>query len=176
MNKVTSGPFLNNLVIADYYPYLAPRPYPNNAGPFDIEDPIDGGRRAGCSVQLFGVIPSPCEPSQFKLAQTATLSRSRVNGKPDRLEGKTVDDIAFGGADASQEPYRREFLGGGKAPRGYIISMADPPSMPYNQSTESVEHDVSFKSSLIGPKGEQAVNWSISIRITNGKVITNTVS
>jgi hypothetical protein len=170
MHKVTSGPFLNGLRVGSYYPDLAQRGYPANAGPFDL------GNRAGSAVQLYGVIPSPCEPSRFSLGQSATATRVRINGVANALEGTTFDDTARSGRDTTQPPFRQEFLGGGSAPLGYIISFCDPPSMPYSASTASAEFDVNFTSTLTGPGGSRSVNWSISVRIASGSVTRNTLS
>jgi hypothetical protein len=168
--KVTSGPFLGGRTIASYFPDLAARGYPASAGPFDL------GNRAGSSVQLVGVIPSPCEPSQFTVAQTYNVTRARFNGSVHALEGQSGDDIARSGRDASRSPFRQEFLGGGTAPLGYIISFADPPSIPYGATTATGEFDANFVSSLVGPAGRRSVDWSVSVRIAGGHVTTNTVT
>ncbi len=105
-----------------------------------------------------------------------TAIRVRVNGVADPLEGTTFDDLARSRRAVQSFPFRQEFLGGGAAPLGYIISMLDPPSMPYNAATTSGEFDVSFVTSLIGPSGQQSVSWSISVRIANGAVTSNTVT
>ena len=169
MIKVTSGPFLGGLTMNDYYPDLAFRNYPADAGPFDLGD------RAGSSVQLVGVIPSPCNPSDFTLAQTFTVTRSRVNGSADGMEGQSGDDVARSGRDAASPPFRQEFLGGGAAPLGYLITFADPPSIPYDSTTATAEFDVDFVSSLAGPAGRSSVDWSISVRILGGIVRANMV-
>jgi hypothetical protein len=169
MHKVTSGAFLGGLTINDYYPDIASRGYPATAGPFDV------GGRAGANVQLYGVIPSPCLPDQFHLEQTITRTRLRRDGVADPTEGTTVDDIAKSGRDASRAPFRQEFLGGGDAPLGYIISMADPPSTGYN-STSNIEHDRNFVTSLVGPGGRQSVRWSLSTRISGGVVTRNVLT
>jgi hypothetical protein len=170
MGKVTSGAFLKGLTANDYYPDLASRGYPANAGPFDL------GNRAGSSVQLYGVIPSPCNPSRFSVGQTASVTRSRVNGVKDALEGTTFDDHARSGRDTAHAPFRQDFLGGGTAPLGYIISFCDVPSKPYGPTTTSAEFDVDFEAFLAGPGGRQSVNWSISVRVADGKVTSNTVT
>ena len=169
MHKVTSGAFLGGLTINDYYPDIASRGYPATAGPFDV------GGRAGANVQLYGVIPSPCLPDQFHLEQTITRTRLRRDGVADPTEGTTVDDIAKSGRDASRAPFRQEFLGGGTAPLGYVISMADPPSTGYN-STSNIEHDRDFVTSLVGPGGRQSVSWSLSTRISGGVVTKNVLT
>jgi hypothetical protein len=171
MNKITSGAFLGGLTINSYFPDLKSRGYPSTAGPFDI------GRRAGANIQLCGIIPSPCLPSQFHLEQTITRSRFRINGVIHPEEGKTFDDIAKSGRDSSNAPFRQEFLGGGRAPLGYIISMADPPSTPYNStSMRDVEHDRNFVTSLVGPSGRKSVSWSLSTRISGGAVTSNVLA
>jgi len=170
MGKVTSGSFLNGLTANDYYPDLASRGYPANAGPFDL------GNRAGSSVQLNGVVPSPCDPSQFSVGQTASVTRLRINGVKDPLEGTTFDDHARSGRDTAHAPFRQQFLGGGAAPLGLIISFCDVPSVPYGPATTSAEFDANFVAFLAGPAGRQSVNWSISVRIASGSVTSNTVS
>jgi hypothetical protein len=169
MHKVTSGAFLGGLTIVDYYPDISSRGYPSAAGPFDV------GNRAGANIQLYGVIPSPCLPSQFHLEQTITRKRFRNNGVAHSEEGKTFNDIAKSGRDASRPPFRQEFLGGGAAPLGYIISMADPPSTAYN-STSTIEHDRDFVTSLVGPSGRQSISWSLSTRISGGTVTSNVLA
>jgi hypothetical protein len=170
MGKVTSGSFLNGLSANNYFPDLAYRGYPANAGPFNL------GNRAGSSVQLNGVIPSPCEPSRFSLGQTATVTRLRINGVTDALEGTTFDDTARSGRDIAHPPFRQEFLGGGAAPLGYVISFCDVPSVPYGPATTSAEFDARFVAFLAGPGGRQSVNWSISVRVAGGSVTSNTVT
>lgn len=172
MHALTSGTFLGGLTMDSYYPDLAGAGYyghPDTAGTFDT------GSRAGANVQLYGVIPSPCEPSRFHLEQTITRTRYRINGTVHSEEGKTFDDIAKSGRDASTAPFRQEFLGGGNAPLGYIISMADPPSTGYG-STSNIEHDRDFVTSLVGPGGRKSVSWSLSTRISAGAVTSNVLT
>jgi len=171
MNKVTSGPFLGGLTMDSYYPDLAGRGYynhPDTAGTFDT------GSRAGANVQLYSVIPSPCSPDQFHLEQTVTRTRLRRNGVADPTEGQTFDDIAKSGRNASIPPFRHDFLGGGTAPLGYIISMADPPSVPV--SATDIERNLDFVTSLVGPGGRKSVSWSLSTTVTGGAVTNNVVS
>jgi hypothetical protein len=152
-----------------YYPDLVGQGYyqhPGTGGPFDT------GTRAGANVQLYGVIPSPCEPTAFKLEQTIKRTRFRINGVADAEEGKTFDDIAKSGRSASGPPFRQDFLGGGDAPLGYIISMADPPSTTYG-ATGDIEHDRDFVTTLRGPSGAQSVTWSLSQRMSGGSVTKN---
>jgi hypothetical protein len=175
MHKVTSGAFLGGLTMDSYYPDLVGRGYyahPGTAGTFDT------GRRAGANVQLYGVIPSPCRPDQFRLEQMVTAVRARVDGVTLPEEGTTFDDIATAGRDATRPPFRQDFLGGEvnpPAPMGYIISMADPPSASYGPPNE-VEVEDRFVTSLIGSGGRQSVRWSRRVRVTGGRVTTNTVS
>jgi hypothetical protein len=172
MNKLTSGNFLGGLTMDSYYPDLAGKGYylhPGTGGAFDT------GSRVGANIQLYGVIPSPCSPPTFKLAQTVTRTRYRINGVIHPEEGKTFDDIAKSGRDATRPPFRQEFLGGGDAPLGYIISMADPPSTGYNAAS-TIEHDRDFVSSLVGPGGRQSVTWSLSTRISGGTVTRNVLT
>jgi hypothetical protein len=170
MEKVTSGAFKGGLTVDSYFPDLASRHYPAQAGPFDL------GNRAGSSVQLLGVIPSPCRPQQYTLGQQAHCTRARRNGTPYAMEGTTFDDVAQSGRSVSASPLRQEFLGGGTAPLGYIISMLDPPSFPYSASVTSGEYDLSLTTSLTGPAGSKSVDWSVSVRVTNGSVTRNTVT
>jgi hypothetical protein len=109
------------------------------------------------------------------LAQTITRTRYRINGVPHAEEGKTFDDIAKSGRDASRAPFRQDFLGGGTAPLGYIISMADPPSTGYGTGS-NIEHDRDFVTSLVGSGGKQSVAWSLSTRISGGAVISNVLT
>lgn len=172
MHKLTSGRFLGGLTMDSYYPDLTGRGFydhPGTGGAFDT------GSRVGANIQLYGVIPSPCLPNQFHLEQTVTRTRFRINGVVHPEEGRTFDDIAKSGRDASLPPFRQEFLGGGTAPLGYIISMADPPSTGYN-STSNIEHDRDFVTSLVGPSGRQSVSWSLSTRISGGAVTRNVLT
>jgi hypothetical protein len=169
MHKRTSGPFLNGLTPASYFPDLASRDYPAEAGPFDVQN------RAGSSIQLYGVIPGPCNAGDFLIAQTATVTRNRINGARHELEGQTVDDHKRSGRDTNDFPFRQDFLGGGAAPPGTIISWCDVPSVTYGAST-SVEFDMTLTSSVSGSGGSVSADWSISIRITDGKVTSNTIT
>lgn len=172
MHKVTSGTFLGGLTMDSYYPDLAgggTYDHPGTGGTFDT------GSRAGANVQLYGVIPSPCLPSEFHLEQTVTRARFRVNGVVHPEEGRTFDDLAKSRRDTSRPPFRQEFLGGGTAPLGYIISMADPPSTGYS-STSDIEHDRDFVTSLVGPSGRESISWSLSTRISAGAVTRNVLT
>lgn len=172
MNKNISGPYLNGLSAYDYMPDARGQrnwPSPTVAGTFDT------GNRVGSKVQLYGVIPSPCAPSQYHLEQTVHDVRDRRNGVASPLEGTTFNDIARSGRDGDSAPFRRDFLGGGAHPLGYIISMNDPISTTYG-STTNREWDVDLTTSLRGPGGRKSVNWSISVRIVNGSVTRNTVT
>ena len=90
-------------------------------------------------------------------------------------EGQTLDDLAKSGRNAAAAPFRQGFLGGGDAPLGYVISMADPPSIGYGPTTNA-EWDRDFVTSLIGPAGRQSVSWSLSIRVVKGSVTRNSLS
>lgn len=170
MHKRTSGAFLNGLTPTSYYPDLASRKYPADAGPFDL------GNRAGSSIQLYGVIPAPCNADNFSIAQTASVTRLRINGAKHALEGQSFDDHKRSGRDTNKAPFRQDFLGGGAAPLGMIISWCDVPSVPYSASTKSAEFDVSLSSSVSGSAGSLSIDWSISVRIVDGKVTTNTIT
>lgn len=172
MQKVTSSAFLGGVTMDSYYPDLVGAGaylHPGTGGAFDT------GTRAGANIQLVGVIPSPCEPGQYQLAQTIKRTRFRINGSVHAEEGKTFDDIAKSHRDATKAPFRQEFLGGDGAPLGYIITMADPPSTGYG-ATDTIDHDRDFVTSLIGPTGRASVSWSLSTRIVNGKVTKNDLS
>lgn len=173
MNKIVSGSFLGGLTMDSYFPDLTGTGSWAHAG---TGGTFDTGSRVGGNVQLFGVIPSPCVPTQFHLAQTASITRHRVNGVATSLEGTTVDDVARSGRDFEHAPARQDFLGGGTAPLGYIISMADPPSEAYSATRHDVERDVDFVSSLVGPGGTQSVTWSQSLRVSGGTVTGNTLT
>jgi hypothetical protein len=173
MSKIVAGSFLGGLTMDSYYPDLSGRRFWAHAG---TGGPFATGTQAGGSAQLYGVIPSPCIPSQFHLEQTCNILRYRVGGASLPREGTTIDDIAQSGRDFSRQPARQDFLGGGEAPLGYIISMADPPSVNYGPARPEVERDCSFVSSLVGPGGRQSVSWSQSVRVTGGAVTTNTLT
>ncbi|MBC8031573.1 MAG: hypothetical protein H7Z16_15930 [Pyrinomonadaceae bacterium] len=173
MNKIVSGSFLGGLTMDDYFPDLSGQGFWAHAG---TGGPFDTGTQAGGNAQLFGVIPSPCLPSQFHLEQTANPVRFRIGGVAHPLEGTTFDDIARSGRDFSRAPSRQEFLGGGAAPLGFIISMADPPSVNHGPSRPDVERDTNFVSSLVGPSGRQSVSWSQSVHVAGGVVTVNTLT
>jgi hypothetical protein len=168
MTKRISGTFAGGRSLDDYYPDLVGKGYWDaaaTAGPFDT------GTRVGSSVQLAGTIRIPCRPDLFNLAQTVTYTRLRVGGAADPDEGKTFDDIAKSGRDATRAPFRQEFMN----LDGYWISMADPPSVVYGPTT-NLEFDRDFVTSLVGPSGRRSLNWSTSIRIAGGRVTRNTVT
>jgi hypothetical protein len=172
MDKVVAGGFLGGVTMDDYYPDLAGKGYWQHAGSGGT---FDTGKRVGGIAQLYSVIPSPCDPAQYRLAQSVTRTRDRINGVTDPTDGQTLDDIKKSGRNASQAPFRQGFVGGGGAPLGYIISMADPPSIGYGPSTNA-ERDRDFTTSLIGPSGQQSVSWLLSIRVVNGVVTRNSLS
>ena len=168
MSKVISGNFLGGFTMDDYYPDLVGRGFydhPGTGGPWDT------GARVGANAQLVGEIRIPCDPSAFSLAQTVTYVRTIRDGVHHPDEGKTMDDIAKSGRDASRPPFRREFMG----TAGWAISMADPPSVTYGP-TSNIDWDRSFVTSLVSPMGRRDVSWSTSIRVVNGAVTRNTIS
>ena len=120
MSKITSGAFAGRLAMRDYYPDLVGRGFWQNGA---TGGPWDTGSRAGVNVQLFGTVPSPCEPDQYTVEQSVTRDWERINGVETARSGTTSDDIAASGRDQSRAPFRQLFLGG-----GLNISMADPPS------------------------------------------------
>ena len=170
MSAVISGSFNGKLSMDDYYPDLAGKGYwdhGSTGGAFDT------GTRAGANAQLIGVIRQiPCNPAAFSLAQTVTYVRTIRDGVHHPDEGKTMDDIAKSGRDASKPPFRQEFSAG---PDTWAISMADPPSVLYGPSS-NIEWDRSFVTSLVSPGGRKDVSWSTSIRIVNGSVTKNSIS
>jgi hypothetical protein len=168
MTKRISGTFAGGLSLDDYYPDLVGKGYWDGAA---TAGPFDTGTRVGSSVQLAGTIRIPCRPDLFSLAQTVTYTRLRVGGTADPNEGKTFDDIAKSGRDATRAPFRQEFMN----LDGYWISMADPPSVVYGATTD-LEFDRDFVTSLVGPSGRRSVSWSTSIRIAGGKVTRNSVT
>lgn len=173
MHKVTTGAFLGGLTMDSYYPGLKGSGYydhPGTAGAFDT------GSQVGANIQLYGVIPSPCRPGPFSLEQRVTRTRFRINGAIQPGEGDDFDDIAKSDQDASRPPFRQEFLGGGTAPLGYIISMADPPSTGYGAAWHDIEHDRNFVTSLAGPAGRRSVSWSLSTRVVGGRVTRNVLT
>ena len=172
MNKVVSGQFLGGLTMDSYFPDLSGRGMWAHAG---TGGPFDTGTWAGGNAQLYGVIPSPCIPSQFQLEQSANPVRFRIGGVSHPLEGTTFNDIARSRRDISRAPTRQDFLGGGAAPLGYIISLADQPGVNYG-SLGDIERDPNFVRSLVGPGGQQSVRWSQSIRVTGGAVTVNTLT
>jgi Domain of unknown function (DUF4157) len=170
MRKVISGKFEGGKTLDDYYPDLAGT---GNWGANDTAGPFDTGTRAGSSVQLIGEYAAPCaSPGPFTLGQTATIVRMRgdgkkllENGKP--LEGRTLDDIARSGRDASKAPFRQEF--------GFAISMADPISgAPYSMF-RTYQMEVKQKTSLTGPGGAKSVDWGVTVESSAGKVTKNEV-
>jgi hypothetical protein len=173
MNKIVSGAFVGGMTMDTYYPDLSGGGFWAHGGSGGT---FDTGSRVGGNAQLFGVIASPCVPTQFHLAQTASITRHRVNGAATSLEGTTVDDMARSGRDYEHAPARQDFLGGGGAPLGYIISFADPPSEAYSAARHDVERDVNFVSSLSGPAGSMSVSWSQSLRVVGGAVTRNTLA
>jgi hypothetical protein len=173
MNKNVSTTFLGGLSMDSYFPDLSGRGFWDHA---TVGGPFTTTRQVGGNAQLFGAVPSPCQPSQYRLEQTANPVRFRIGGRADPLEGTTFDDIARSGRDFSRAPSRQDFLGGGNAPLGLIISMADPPSVPFGAGVPDVERDTNFVSSLVGPTGRQSVSWSQSIRTSAGGVTTNTLT
>lgn len=167
ISKVTSGTFAGGKTMDDYYPDLVGMGYyahPGTGGPFDT------GTRAGSNVQIVATISPLCPSASFSLAQTVTYTRRIWDGVHDPLEGRTFDDVAKSGRDASRAPFRQEWAG----PAAFV-SMADPPSIDYSPYT-SAEVDRDFKSSLVGPAGRVDVSWSTSIRIAGGRVSSNTVT
>jgi hypothetical protein len=171
MFALTSGSFRAGLGLSSYFPDLVGSGYWSSdtvAGPFDT------GTRVGASAQLIGFVPSPCLPSQYRLAQTVTYVRTVRNGVHHPDEGKTMDDIAKSGRDASRPPLRQQFLDTDGA-EGLAISLADPPAVVYRPG-DNIEWDRSFVSSLIGPSGRVSANWSTSIRVVNGRVTRNTIT
>ena len=178
MHKIVSGTFLAGLTMDDYYPDLRGHglyEHPDSGGPFDT------GVQVGANAQLFGVIPSPCLPEHFHLEQQATPTRFRIGGRRQPSEGRPFDDLArvrSVGRDTDRAPFRRDFLGGDVnpgAPLGYIISMADPPSLRYRPG-DNIELDRRFVTSLVGPGGAQSVTWTMSTRVASGRVTRNTIS
>jgi hypothetical protein len=107
-------------------------------------------------------------------ASAKSTSPGRAQFGQNRV-GRSIDRFAKSGRDASRPPFRQEFLGGGSAPLGYIISMADPPSTGYNASS-TIEHDRDFVTSLVGPGGRKSVSWSLSTRIAGGSVTSNVLT
>jgi hypothetical protein len=173
MNKVVSGAFLHGLTMDSYYPDLSKAGFWAHGGSGGT---FDTGRQAGGNTQLYGVILSPCDPSLFHFVQTATVTRYRVNGTIMADEGRTFDDTARSGRDYDHAPSRQDFLGGGTAPLGYVISMADPPSVNYSATRRDVERDTNFVTSLNGPTGAQSVSWSQSVHVAGGAVTKNTLT
>ena len=80
-------------------------------------------------------------------------------GKP--LEGRTLDDVARSGRDASKAPFRQEF--------DFAVSMADPIlGTPYSMF-KTYEMNVSLTSSLTGPGGAKSVGWGFTVEGSGGK-------
>ena len=164
MTKVVSGPFQGGKKMDDYYPDLVGKGYWDHG---DTGGPFDTGTKAGSNVQLIGEYPSGCDKSKYTLGQTVTYDKAVFDGTHHSREGKTVDDIAKSGRDASKAPFRQEW--------DNKISMADPPSMDYS-STKEADFERSFETSLTGPGGAVSVKWQTAIQIRAGKVTKNTVS
>lgn len=170
MSTVISGAFQGSLSMDDYYPDLVGGGYWQHGG---SGGPFDTGTRAGSNAQLVGTIQIPCRPDLFSLAQTVKYVKTVRDGIHHPDEGKTMDDIAKSGRDASRPPFRQEFAEMGAS--GLAISMADPPSVSYGPAS-NIEWDRSFVTSLVGPGGRKDVSWSTSIRVVNGSVTRNTIS
>jgi hypothetical protein len=168
MRRVTSGPFKHGLTMDDYYPTLSGNDYWAHAG---TAGPFRTSKYAGSNVQLIGLIPSTCDPRDFRLEQKVHFTRDRVDGVVDPLEGQTLDDIANAHQDASRPPFRQER----RDNLGIHISMADAPAARF-RGQPNLELDRDFESSLVGPGGSQSVTWSQSIRFVNGKVTRNDLS
>lgn len=171
MVAVKSGAFHGGLAMSHYYPYLARRGFwvsNTNAGPFDT------GSRVGASIQLYGLVPSPCQPTQYRFEQTYQDTRLIRNGVHSPGEGRVIDDFARSGQDQSRPPFRQLFLdtAGGE---GLAISMGDPPSETYG-SSDNLEWDCSYVTSLVGPSGRVSHSWSTSVRVVSGTVTRNTLS
>jgi hypothetical protein len=168
MRRVLSGPFKHGLTMDDYYPTLSGHDYWGHAG---SGGPFQTSKYAGSNVQLIGLIPSSCDPRDFRLKQTVEHAVNRVNGVAHPLEGKTLDDIASARQDASRAPFRQEK----RDALGIHISMADAPAARF-RGQPNLELDRNFVTSLVGPGGSQSVTWSQSIRFVNGRVTKNDVS
>lgn len=168
MRRVISGPFKHGLTMDDYYPTLSGHDYWAHAG---SGGPFRTSKYAGSNVQLIGLIPSSCDPRDFRLKQNVEFAVNRVNGVVHPLEGKTIDDIANARQDASHPPFRQEK----RDALGTHISMADGPAALF-RGQANLELDRNFETSLVGPGGSQSVTWSQSIRFVNGKVTRNEVS
>jgi hypothetical protein len=168
MTAVVSGAFQGGLSMDDYYPDLKGRGFWDHGG---TAGPFDTGTWVGSNAQLIGEIRIPCDPAAFSLAQTVTYTKTVRDGVHHPNEGKTMDDIAKSGRDATKAPFRQEFMGSA----GWAISMADPPAVTYGPSS-NIEWDRSFVTSLVAPSGRKDVSWSTSIRVVNGSVTKNTIT
>jgi len=164
MEKVINGKFQGKLSLADYYPDLVGGGHWQHG---DSGGPWDSGSRVGSNAQLVGTFPIPCRVDLYSLAQTVTYTKAVFDGAHDPFEGKTRDDIAKSGRDASRAPFRQEWFN--------KISMADPPNVEYT-SVKEADFDREFVTSLVGPGGQQSVTWNTSIRIRGGRVTKNTIS
>lgn len=171
MVAVKSGTFHGGLTMSTHYPYLSGHGYwvsNTAAGPFDT------GSRVGSSIQLYGLVPSPCQPSQFSFEQTFQDTRIIRNGVHGADEGRVIDDFARSGQNQSRAPFRQQFLDTAGA-EGLAIAMADPPSETYGP-TDNIEWDCTYVTSLVGPTGRVSTTWSTSVRVVNGAVTRNTLS
>ncbi|MET0463425.1 MAG: hypothetical protein ABW007_09725 [Chitinophagaceae bacterium] len=170
MVTVKSGAFDGGMTLGTYYPYLIGQGYwaGNNAGPFDT------GTRVGSSIQLYGLVPSPCIPSQYTFRQTFQDTLLKRNGTTSPTQGQVIDDFARSGQNQASAPFRQLFLDTVGA-EGLAISMGDPPSEPYGP-TDNLEWDCSYVTSLAGPSGAVSASWSTSVRVVNGAVTRNTLS
>jgi hypothetical protein len=170
MVTVKSGAFHGGMSLATYYPYLVGQGYwsGSNAGPFDT------GTRVGSSIQIYGLVPSPCNPSQYTFAQTFQDTLLKRNGTTSATQGQVTDDFARSGQNQGSAPFRQLFVDTDGA-EGLAISMGDPPSELYGP-TDNLEWDCSYVTSLAGPSGKVSASWSTSVRVVNGKVTKNTLS
>ncbi|HBB35198.1 MAG TPA: hypothetical protein DC064_26255 [Cyanobacteria bacterium UBA9273] len=166
MRKVISGTLEGGKRVSDYYPDLVGRggAYAGNtAGPFDT------GTRAGAIVQLIGEIPTGVPHTEYTLSQNITVSRFRINGAAQPMEGTTFDDVARSGRDQSKAPFRQVWSNN--------VSMCDPISgVPYN-NLQSYEWAANATTSITHSSGaSQSVNWSMEVQASQGAVTRNTVS
>jgi hypothetical protein len=166
MRKVISGPLEGGKKVSDHFPDIVGT---NSWGSDTTAGPFDNGVRAGSVVQLIGEIPAGVSHSEYTLTQTITVSRLRIDGTADALEGTTLDDIARSGRDQSTAPFRQVW--------GNNVSMCDPISgVPYNTLT-SYDFAANATSGIQHSSGSsKTVAWSVQVQAAGGTVTKNTVT
>lgn len=159
--KITRTKFQGGKKLDDYYGHPANGEWLHG----DTGGPYDTGQYAGSNIQIVGTIGSKCDSSKFNFEQTVTYKKYELSGQKHPDEGKTNVEPPV--------PHRQEWFD----PSGPKVSTADTPSVDYKTNVgSSLDLERDFTTSLKGPSGSKAVNWSTSIFVQDGKVKRNTIS